>query len=580
MEKISFFILTFLLNALWQAAAITFVAAICLRLMSRISAQRRHRVWTAALLLSVALPVWSSFDFGGDSAALRILPIRERRIETQAITTAVSENIVVLDNFSPRRETFAESNRVPLFVRFIAGCYVLFLLYRVILLCAAWRRTIKIRRSAVSRALPRYVGAIVAQCQMKLQTSKIEILFSPEIKSPVMSGWRNPAVILPETFFDGCSDEMLTATFGHEMAHVKRRDYALNFICELVFLSVAFHPAAAHLKRQIARTREMACDELVGERLLEPKVYAKSLLRLAAFVKNANDSAHALGVFDANILEQRIVKLIEMNRRGGTRAGKFAFYTALLLLVATGAAASAFSFSSHDSEEYSVADILAQDGGDVQTTIAKKINALDSANPVERAKAAGALGKMRAVSAIPFLIRMLGDDTTIEPLGTWDWNSSWSPALRSFKNPSPGEEAALALAAMGKPALEPLVAALADANPDVRRNAAWAIGEIRGGHIVNRQNAVEPLIAALGDEEAWTRKAAAFSLGEIRNTQAVEPLIETLKDASAEVRETAASSLGEIKDERATDALTVVANDADGRVRKEAKSALEEIQGL
>lgn len=84
MEKISFFILTFLLNALWQVAAITFVAAVCLRLMRRVSAQRRHRVWTAALLLSVALPVWSSFDFGGDNEALRILPIQTRRIETQA----------------------------------------------------------------------------------------------------------------------------------------------------------------------------------------------------------------------------------------------------------------------------------------------------------------------------------------------------------------------------------------------------------------------------------------------------------------------------------------------------------------
>lgn len=579
MEKISFYILTFLLNAVWQVAAVTFVAAICARLMRRASAHHRHRVWAAAFFLCVALPVWSSFDYGGGNAAA-ILPLPVRRIETQAITTAVSENVVVLDGFSPRREQLAEPNRLPAFVWFIVGCYVLFLLYRVILLCAAWRRTVKIRRSAVSRALPSAVKAIVARCQTALQSGDVEILFSPEIKSPVMFGARKSAIILPENFFDICSDEMLTATFGHEMAHVMRRDYALNFIYELLFLPIAFHPVAAHLKRQIARTREMACDELVGERLLEPKVYAKSLLRLAAFAKNANHSAPALGIFDADALEQRIVKLTEMNRLIGVRVGKFMSYAALLLLVAMGGAASSFSFSSRDSDAYSAAEISAQDGDDWQTTIAKKTNALGSSNPVERATAAGALGKMRAVTAIPFLIKMLGDDTAIEPLGTWNSGSPWSPALRSFKHPSPGEEAALALAAMGKPSVESLVAALDDANPNVRRNAAWAIGEVRGGQTVNRENAVEPLIATLLDEDEWARKAAAFSLGEIRSAQAVEPLIATLKDASANVRETAAWSLGEIKDGRATDALTVVANDADGRVRKEAKRALEEIQGL
>lgn len=575
MEKISIYVLTFLLNAAWQIAVITLVATICARLMRRAPARQQHRIWTAALFLSVGLPVWSSFSFSTDNARA-ILPIPVNRIETQAITTAVSENITIFNDSSPRREQFAESNQLPWFVWFVIGSYGLFLLYRIILLCAARKRAVKIRRSASGRTLPPDVTAIVARCQTALQSNRVEILFSPLIKSPAMVGWKKPAVILPENFFDACSDELLTATFGHEMAHVKRGDYALNFVYELVFLPVAFHPAAAYLKRQIARTREMACDELVGERLLEPKVYAKSLLRLAAFAKNTNSSsAHALGIFDADALEQRVVKLIEMDRRAGARAGKIMSGAALLLLVATSVAASAFSF--HPRTDFASARSETKTNvATSQTDIAKHIRALGSGDPIARAVAARELGKLRAVEAIPYLIELLGDDASVNSLESLSVGR-WRPKFDRFKNPSPGEEAALALASIGEQSLEPLAAVLKDADSNRRRNAAWAIGELRGGPAVDRTNAVEALIALLLDAEAGGRKAAAFALSEARDERAVEPLISALADTDAGVREMTAFALGELKNRRASAALTVSLSDADERVRSAAKKALAEI---
>jgi HEAT repeat protein len=96
------------------------------------------------------------------------------------------------------------------------------------------------------------------------------------------------------------------------------------------------------------------------------------------------------------------------------------------------------------------------------------------------------------------------------------------------------------LARIGKPAVQPLIAALKDENAVVRINAAKALGYIAD------KRAVEPLIAVLNDEAWYVRRKAAESLGEIGDARAVEPLIAALKDDDEIVQEAAAEALEKI----------------------------------
>src|SRR5262245_38044107 len=218
--------------------------------------------------------------------------------------------------------------------------------------------------------------------------------------------------------------------------------------------------------------------------------------------------------------------------------------------------------------------LLKQSGGDSSMSM----NALHSSNATERAMAACSLGRLGAVDAIPALIDLLGDDTPIRPINCWD-SGNWSPAHNTFKQASPGEQAAIALASLSKPAIEPLIAELNNGNPSVRRNAAWAIGEIRGGLGTNRNAAVEPLITNLSDVDSWVRVAAAFSLGEMRPNRATESLIAALGDAEWSVRAMATWALGEMKARAAVESLTSLSlHDENERVRRKAAWALGEIK--
>jgi uncharacterized membrane protein YkoI len=94
----------------------------------------------------------------------------------------------------------------------------------------------------------------------------------------------------------------------------------LNFIYELLYLPVSFHPAAALVRRRIKQTRELCCDELVAERILNAETYARSLVVLAGSAPPLRrlSVTTTVGIADADILEARVMSLLskpKMNKR-------------------------------------------------------------------------------------------------------------------------------------------------------------------------------------------------------------------------------------------------------------------------
>jgi HEAT repeat protein len=316
-----------------------------------------------------------------------------------------------------------------------------------------------------------------------------------------------------------------------------------------------------------------------------------------------NGQAFTLGIFDADILEERIMKLIQNRRPLGTRPARLLALTTFTLFCLSSLAISTFSFELRTDKGLAGAEVrkvavqeatdemgagvpqshaeqAMQEGSSATATTRAEGNgqALSSDNAQERAREACEAGRRRAIEAIPMLISMLNDDTPIQPLKCWD-NGRWSPALETFKQPSPGEEAAIALASMGTPALEPLTNALNDSNASVRRNAAWAIGELTNMRMSERSNAVPQLVSLLNDSDEWVRMASVRALGEIRDQRAVEKLINALSDAAWKVRELSAWALGEMKEERAVQSLCkMLLEDAQAEARETAAEALGEIK--
>jgi beta-lactamase regulating signal transducer with metallopeptidase domain/uncharacterized membrane protein YkoI len=354
MRSVAQLLLTFLLNASWQIAVVCVFAACCSWLLRGTPAWCRHSVWVAAIVISLCLPIISSLN------RLELSPLTKQKISTSETEKRVSgpASLQELDLIEPRitaiQMPVVESKQrsrwnSPISVNrnlaaVLVTFYALFLLYRGFKLVRAWGRTTAIMRSACSTPVSGRAATIAAKCQTAIGVSSARVVCSTSILVPITAGVFNPLVILPAQLLSEPDEEILLSAIGHELVHVARRDYILNLVYELIYLPISFHPAAAMLRRRIKQTRELCCDELVARKLMAPEVYARSLVRLVGSVPLAGRlvTDTTIGITDADILEVRIMTLLNTSKLSPRRKS-FLLIAACLLLAAPCVAAAAFA---------------------------------------------------------------------------------------------------------------------------------------------------------------------------------------------------------------------------------------------
>ena len=344
MARLSQLLLTYLLNACWQALLVAAVTLLCARLLRGTAARYRHALWVAALLLSVGLPALSLrlFDDANADRTARPAPNVTRNLVAPLATLPA-------EALTEPTQSAAARPRLKLDQRLAAVLlvpYFLFLLYRTVRLCGAWRKTRALKCGARPAALPAHVQAIIRQYQTALAGGAVEILCSDALVVPVTLGARRPLIVVPAQLLAETDAEVLAAAIGHELAHIRRRDYVCNLLYELLYLPLAFHPALALVRRRIGETRELACDELVTDRLLGAHAYARSLMQLAGTLpafRGQHLTTTTLGITGADTLEERIMTLLGKGPQTSLRRKRFGLLAAALLLVGSCVAATAYT---------------------------------------------------------------------------------------------------------------------------------------------------------------------------------------------------------------------------------------------
>ncbi len=240
------------------------------------------------------------------------------------------------------------------------------------------------------------------------------------------------------------------------------------------------------------------------------------------------------------------------------------------------------------------------------------ISSLSSDHPMERQMAVEALGNMGSLAVRPLLnivqneklpddtikgaaraLGLLGDVRAVPPLvyllraGNGRLIACAAAALAAIGEPAvqplidalPARSAELvlqgaikdALVTIGKPSIDSLIRSLNNPNAPVRNAAQEALTRIG-------PTAIEALVAALRTEDWNLRRRIAQILGELRDPSLVEPLMKLVRDENPSVRGRAAQVLGQIGQEKAVEPLIdAMRDDPDEYVRRTAIKALTDL---
>jgi HEAT repeat protein len=231
----------------------------------------------------------------------------------------------------------------------------------------------------------------------------------------------------------------------------------------------------------------------------------------------------------------------------------------------------------------------------------RTISELKSTDSGVRQRAAFALGEMGEPNAVEPLIVCFKDSYSYECIQVADalvkiGKPAVEPLIGCLKNDNPDvrANAARALGCLGdQRSVEALIICLMDQKSNVRRNTAEALEKLKWeppneqigiAYLIAKRDwrsveilgkiSVKPLIACLNDEDWNVRCSSAKLLGELHDPSAVVPLIAALKDKISDVRKSSAEALGNLGDLNAVDPLVVSLKDENWQVQQKTIEAL------
>ncbi len=326
-----------LLHSIWQIVLIAFWLFLALRIFAKSPTNLRYLISLFALVLTLILSAATFVRLSQNSAV-----IKPDIISYDAKNPVIfRERIEVSEEFSPLNNTKnASFNKANFFVsveslqsdftkNFAAASPILVALWLLGMIIFALRLTGGIWQTRVyktretSNPSEDWQRKFVDLVERLKINRTIRLLQSKIVETPMVVGWLKPVILIPTSVFLCMNSEEIETIIVHELEHIRRRDYPVNFAQNFIEILFFYHPLAWWISAQIRRERECACDDAVL-RILENSniVYANALANLEEFRQSAKQTASPILVAaNGGKLMKRIERIINKNKNAKT--GKF-----------------------------------------------------------------------------------------------------------------------------------------------------------------------------------------------------------------------------------------------------------------
>ena len=244
-----------LLASVWHGLIVLAVVAVALRFLPRLAAATRSLVWTAALMVVVALP---------------FLP-------AHAGAAATGEGLRL----------------APWWSLAVAGVWAAMSLVRAAQLLMSGRRLRKIWAEAQAVA-----GSETLRVKTTIGMRTAVLCVSDEIARPIVIGFFAPKILIPADLYGQLSAGEVDQIVLHEMEHLRRGDDWRNLLQKVAVMLFPLNPALLWIERRLCFERELACDESVLAQTNAPRSYAACLVHLAEAHRLGRQVSLALGAWE------------------------------------------------------------------------------------------------------------------------------------------------------------------------------------------------------------------------------------------------------------------------------------------
>jgi beta-lactamase regulating signal transducer with metallopeptidase domain/uncharacterized protein involved in exopolysaccharide biosynthesis len=270
-----------LVHSMWEGALGTAVFAVLRFGMRRRSANARYLAACAMLVVLLAAPVATVFLMPQTTKPAPLVQTAINRLSVSGLSSQPTRAAPVsggiprtTPNLSDRAEQL--NGLLPWVVQVWA--------LGVLALSGRWlygSRWIRRVKTVDTEPLAQEWLSRLRELRRRLGIARpVVLLKSALVEVPMVVGWLRPVILLPASALSGLTPAQLEAILAHELAHVRRCDYLVNWFQSLVETLMFYHPAVWWVSRCIREEREHCCDDLVVQVCGDKIIYARALMTL------------------------------------------------------------------------------------------------------------------------------------------------------------------------------------------------------------------------------------------------------------------------------------------------------------
>ncbi|WP_323755681.1 M56 family metallopeptidase [Roseivirga sp.] len=273
-----------LFDSLWQGALVLIASFVVLLFMRKASPAKRYTVVLVAILI---LPLLSIVTFtqhfdttyaitpvansiSSDNSALFSLDLSE--------TFNTPEQAAAPLTFIAKWKAWTSQNANMALVIWLLGAF----LFTVRMLGGFYfLNRLKSKASPIVDSA--WLEKMSVLCKSLKIKGKVLLKHSERVSSPLVMGVIKPVIIFPMGLIQALPTDEIEAILVHELAHIKRKDFLINIVINLLHVVYFFHPAFWWLKTQLDAEREYHCDDIALNQLGKKLTLIRALTNASEF---------------------------------------------------------------------------------------------------------------------------------------------------------------------------------------------------------------------------------------------------------------------------------------------------------
>jgi TonB family protein len=334
-----------MLDVVFQSSVILLIGLLLMPLLRARSAALRHWVLAGTLGCAAAVPFvgglapsWSTpLDLSFATRALTGPATRQTAVSGGAAEVGPGAVAAVAPTAAPRSS--------PSVVRLLGFVWFVGMTFSLVALAVGLMRLARLTRQARPVRAGPWVDTVARLAGPHGVTGDVSIRALDRPALLLVWGWRRHTMIVP-ALATGWRPDRIAAVVHHELAHIRRADWATQLLSEIVRAVYWFNPLVWLVCARLRAECEVASDDRVLAHGTDGSAYASHIVAIARDL-NTRHWLPAPAIVRASTLERRIRAMLDSSRDRRSITPRARVAAGLLLASATmvvaGLAAQTFS---------------------------------------------------------------------------------------------------------------------------------------------------------------------------------------------------------------------------------------------